>query len=126
MIEGKVRRKYSKKAEESDHASAGKDCSTRGPSETEGGTCGGSDLQCAHPGCEREERIAERVLAKAPQLGCDFIGLQETRRSGKTEFCAAVCRLFCSGQAQTEGRQGLYGFRLAVKESICRKCVYTH
>ena len=26
------------------------------------------------------------VLANARQLGCDFIGLQETRRSGKTEF----------------------------------------
>ena len=32
---------------------------------------------------------AECVLAKARQLGCDFIGLQETRRSGKTEFSAA-------------------------------------
>ena len=31
---------------------------------------------------------AECVLAKAWQLECDFIGLQETRRSGKTEFCA--------------------------------------
>ena len=29
---------------------------------------------------------AECVLAKARQLGCDFIGLQETIRSGKTEF----------------------------------------
>ena len=33
----------------------------------------------------------ECVLAKAPQLGCDFIGLQETRRSGKTRvFCGRV------------------------------------
>ena len=35
-------------------------------------------------------RQAECVLVKARQLGCDFIGLQETRRSGKTEFSAAV------------------------------------
>ena len=33
---------------------------------------------------------------------------------------------FCSGQEETEGRQGLYGVRLAVKESICRKSVYTN
>ena len=47
---------------------------------------------------------AECVLAKARQLGCDFIGLQETRRSGKTELFAAGCRVFCSGQEETEGR----------------------
>ena len=68
----------------------------------------------------------ECVLAKAPQLGCDFIGLQETRRSGKTEFSAAGYRVFCSGQEETEGTQGLYGVGLAAKESICRKSVYTH
>ena len=69
---------------------------------------------------------AECVLAKAQQLGCDVIGLQETRRSGKTESSAAEYRVFCSGQEETEGRQGLYGVRLAVKESICRKSVYTN
>ena len=65
------------------------------------------------------------MLAKARQLGCDFIGLQETRRSGKTEFCAGGYRVFGSGQEETEGRQGLYGVGLSVKESICRKSVYT-
>ena len=34
--------------------------------------------------------------------------------------------MFCSGQEETEGRQELYGVGLAVKESICRKSVYTH
>ena len=68
---------------------------------------------------------AECVLAKAWQLECDFIGLQETRRSGKTEFCAGGYRVFGSGQEETEGRQGLYGVGLSVKESICRKSVYT-
>ena len=29
---------------------------------------------------------AECVLAKARKLGCDFVGLQETKRPGKTEF----------------------------------------
>ena len=66
------------------------------------------------------------MLAKARQLGYDFNDLQETRRSGKTEFSAAEYRVFCSGQEETEGRQGLYGVGLAVKESICRKSVYTH
>ena len=69
---------------------------------------------------------AECVLAKARQIGCDFIGLQETRRPGKTDFSAAGYRVFCSGQDDTEGRQGLYGVGLAVKETICRKSVYTH
>ena len=33
----------------------------------------------------------ECVLAKARQLRCDFLGLQETRRSGKTRvFCCRV------------------------------------
>ena len=69
---------------------------------------------------------AECVLGKARQVGCDFIGLQETRRSGKPEFPAAGCRVFCSGQEKTDCRQGLYRVGLAVKESICRKSVYTH
>ena len=43
-IAGKIR-----ETEGSDHASAGKECSTRGPSEAEEGTCGGSDLQMCAP-----------------------------------------------------------------------------
>ena len=66
------------------------------------------------------------MLAKARQLGCDFIGPQETRRSGNPESSAAGYRVFCSGQKETKGRQGLYGVGLAVKESIYRKFVYTH
>ena len=56
-IEGRIRETKTKKTEGLDHASAGKGCSTQGPSETEGDTCGGSDLQRAHPGCKREERV---------------------------------------------------------------------
>ena len=68
---------------------------------------------------------AECVLAKARQLGCDF-GLRETRRAGKTEFSTAGYQVFCSGQEETEGRQGLHGLGLAIRETICRKSVYTH
>ena len=32
----------------------------------------------------------------------------------------------CSGQEGAESRQGLYGVGLAVRETICRKSVYTH
>ena len=68
---------------------------------------------------------AECVLAKARQLGCDFVGLQETRRAGKTELSTAGYRVFCAGQG-TDGRQGLHGVGLAIRETICRKSVYTH
>ena len=67
----------------------------------------------------------ERVLAKGRQLGCDFIGLQETRRADSTTFNAAGYQVFYSGQEKTAARQGLYGVRLAVKGSICRKSVCT-
>ena len=68
---------------------------------------------------------AECVLAKARQLGCDFVGLQETRRAGKTELSTAGYRVFCAEQG-TDGRQGLHGVGLAIRETICRKSVYTH
>jgi len=67
----------------------------------------------------------ECVLAKGRQLGCDFIGLQETRRSGNTRFRAAGYQVFCSGQEKTAARQGLYGVGLAVKDSICRTSKFT-
>ena len=52
---------------------------------------------------------AEGVLAKARQLGYDFIGQQETRRWGKTEFSAAGYRVFRSGQEKRSwaGSQGI-------------------
>ncbi|MEP5460828.1 MAG: endonuclease/exonuclease/phosphatase family protein [Marinobacter alexandrii] len=68
----------------------------------------------------------ERVLAKGRQLGCDLIGLQETRRSGSTTFRAAGYRVFCSGQEIKAARQGLYGVGLSVKESLCSKSVHSH
>ena len=67
---------------------------------------------------------AECVLAKVRQLSCDFVGVQETKRAGKTEFSTAGYRVFCSGQ-EADGRQGLHGVGLAIRETICRKSVYT-
>ena len=37
------------------------------------------------------------LLQKCKVLGCDVIGLQETRRPGRNEFVAAGYRVFCSG-----------------------------
>ena len=69
---------------------------------------------------------AECVLAKAGQLDCGFIGLQEKRSSGTTEFSATGYRVFCSSQEETEGRQRLYGVGLAVKRSMCRMFLFTY
>lgn len=38
----------------------------------------------------------KRALAKGQQLGCDCIGLQETRRSGIAAFSAAGYQVFSS------------------------------
>ena len=67
-----------------------------------------------------------RVLAKGQQIGCDFTGLQETRRFGSTTFIAAVYQLFSQVRRQTAVRERLHGVGPAVKESICRMSVYTH
>ena len=48
----------------------------------------------------------EVLLQKCKVLGCDVIGLQETRRPGRTEFAAAGYRVFCSG---VDGSSGLAG-----------------
>lgn len=66
------------------------------------------------------------MLAKARQLGGDFLGLQEARSPGKTELSAAGYRVFYSGQEDKGDRQGIHGVGLAVKETICRKYIYTH
>ena len=95
---------------------------------------------------------AEVLLQKCKVLGCDVIGLQETRRPGRTEFAAEGYRVFCSGDViglqetrrpgRTEfaaegyrvfcsgvdgnsGRAGQHGVGLAVKESIIREATWT-
>ena len=58
---------------------------------------------------------AEVLLQKCKVLGCDVIGLQETRRPGRTEFATAGYRVFCSGVNGSTGRAGQHGVGLAVK-----------
>ena len=68
---------------------------------------------------------AEVLLQKCKVLGCDVIGLQETRRPGRAEFGAAGYRVFCSGVDGSTGRAGQHGVGLAVKESIIREATWT-
>ena len=67
---------------------------------------------------------AEVLLHKCKVLGCDVIGLQETRRPARTEFAAAGYRVFCSG-VDGSGRAGHHGVGLAVKESIIHEATWT-
>ena len=64
---------------------------------------------------------AEVLLQKRKVLGCDVIGLQKTRRPGRTAFAAAGYHVFCSGVDGSTGRAGQHGVGLAVKESIIRE-----
>ena len=68
---------------------------------------------------------AEVLLQKCKVLGCDVIGLQETRRPGRTEFATAGYCVFCSGVDGSTGRAGQHGVGLAVKESIIREATWT-
>ena len=68
---------------------------------------------------------AEVLLQKCKVLGCDVIGLQETRRLGRTEFAEAGYHVFCSGVDGSTGRAGQHGVGLAVKESIIREATWT-
>ena len=54
-------------------------------------------------------------------LGCDVIGLQETRSPGRTDLAAVGYRMFCGKEAGSSGRPGQHGAGLAVKEFIVRK-----
>ena len=68
---------------------------------------------------------AEVLLQKCKVLGCNVIGLQETRRPGRTEFATAGYRVFCSGVDGSTSWAGQHGVGLAVKESIIRKATWT-
>ena len=68
---------------------------------------------------------AEVLLLKCKVLDCDVIGLEETRRPGRTEFAAAGYRVFCSGVDGNSGRAGHHGVGLAVKESIINEATWT-
>ena len=62
---------------------------------------------------------------KCKVLGCDVIGLQETRRPERTEFAAVGYRVFCSGEDGSSGRPEQHGVGLAVKESIVQEATWT-
>ena len=62
------------------------------------------------------------VLRVYDQLGCDVIGLQETRRSGHSAFSQAGYLVYCSGECggKNGGKKGQGGVGLAVRTSITR------
>ena len=62
------------------------------------------------------------VLSVYDRLGCDVIGLQETRRSGHSAFSQAGYLVYCSGECgdKNGGNKGQRGVGLAVRTSITR------
>ena len=52
-------------------------------------------------------------------MGCDVVGLQETRRDDQSVFSAAGFTVFCSSDTSgVKGLAGQHGVGIAVKESI--------
>ena len=66
-------------------------------------------------------RTAE-VLDVYQEMGCDIIGRQETRRSGRSALLRAGYVIYCSGESggDGEGKKGQGGVGLAVRKSISR------
>ena len=62
------------------------------------------------------------VLSVYDRLGCDVIGLQETRRSGHSAFSQAGFVVYCSSECgdKNGGKKGQGGVGLAVRTSITR------
>ena len=65
------------------------------------------------------------LLQKCKVLGCDIIGLQETRRAGATEFVAAGYNVVFSGEDGSSGGAGQHGVGPAVKGSVIREATWT-
>ena len=66
---------------------------------------------------------AAEVLDVCQEMGCDVIGLQETRRSGQSALLqAGYYGVYCSGESEGEGegKKGQGGVGLAVRKSISR------
>ena len=65
---------------------------------------------------------AAEVLDVYQEMGCDIIGLQETRRSGQSALLQAGYVVYCSGESggDGEGKKGQGGVGLAVRKSIGR------
>ncbi|CAB1101750.1 unnamed protein product [Ectocarpus sp. CCAP 1310/34] len=64
---------------------------------------------------------AYSVLHEAARQDASVVGMQETRRAGRTEFAAAGFRVFCCG-TETDG---VHGVGIAVKESLCKTSTFT-
>ena len=62
------------------------------------------------------------VLSVYDRLGCDVIGLQETRRSGHSAFSQAGYLVYCSGECGGKNgrKKGQGGVGLAVRTFITR------
>ena len=61
---------------------------------------------------------SEIILTVCQELGCDDIGLQETRRDGQITFTAAGYTVFCSGADGSKyEKKGTHGVGLAVSLS---------
>ena len=71
---------------------------------------------------KHEVERALDVLSVYDRLGCDGIGLQETRRSGHSAFSQPGYVVYCSGECGDEngGKKGQGGVGLAVRTSITR------
>ena len=65
---------------------------------------------------------AAKVFDVYQEMGCDIIGLQETRRSGQSALLQAGYVVYCSGESggDGEGKKGHSGVGLAVRKSISR------
>ena len=65
---------------------------------------------------------AAEVLHVYQEMGCDIIGLQETRRSGQSALLQAEFVVYCSGEPGDGGerKKGQGGVGLAVRKCISR------
>ena len=72
-------------------------------------------------GTHGDERALD-VLSVYDRLGCDVIGLQETRRGEHSAFSQAGYLAYCSRECgdENDGKKGQGGVGLAVRTSITR------
>ncbi|CAB1108182.1 unnamed protein product [Ectocarpus sp. CCAP 1310/34] len=64
---------------------------------------------------------ADKVLHEAAKQDISFVGLQEVRRPGRTEFTASGFRVFTCGT----DKGGTHGVGIAVEEALCKASQYT-
>ena len=64
---------------------------------------------------------ADSVLQEAARQGTSFVGMQEVRGPGRTEFSASGFRVFACGT----DKGGTHGVGNAVEEALCKASRYT-